>query len=155
MSNQSGGSAFVCPNCFSEFEYSLKMGPSKDKPRRRYPISIVCVSKCDTYALPFLERMHNLADYLAGEFLLAIDVTEDHEKAMDWVISFAPYADRVIPVQTKGYVESVLDKVLGMVNGLWVLRLDDDESVPPAMEITVGSICLHTRGTIYAFFTAC
>lgn len=75
-------------------------------------LSILCVSDMKDRALPFIEDMRRLSERLGCEFVLARDGVD---------------------VQSKGYLESVLEDAIALTHGEYVLRLDDDERCSPAM----------------------
>lgn len=90
-------------------------------------LSIVCVTKLEPFALPFIEGMNHLAKSLAAEFVLAVDGTLPRPG----MITLG--ADRFIEVHSAGFIESVLDEAVAATRGAFVLRLDDDERCSPAM----------------------
>lgn len=94
-------------------------------------LSIVCVSRLEHFAGPFLEEMSWAAGALDAEFVLALDrvpsgaLTDLH---LNWQA-----LPKVVSVESHGYVESVLDHVLEHATGEYILRLDDDEKCSQAM----------------------
>jgi len=83
-------------------------------------LSICCLTKFESHSHRFLTEMVSLAKSLNAEFVLGADGKE--EKARQ-------YTDKVVPVKSKGYLESVLQEVLDACTGDYVFRLDDDEMV--------------------------
>jgi len=83
-------------------------------------LSICCLTQCKPHSHKFLIAMRYLADYLDAEFVLGADGCEEIARE---------YTDRVIPVKSKGYLESVLQEVLDFCTGDYIFRLDDDERV--------------------------
>lgn len=84
-------------------------------------LSICCVTRCEPFSHRFLLGMKNLADSLEAEFIIGADAGCE-EKAKE-------YSDKVIPVKSKGYIESILQEVLDACTGEYIFRLDDDELV--------------------------
>ncbi len=83
-------------------------------------LSILCVTRMEDFALKYLQQMSDLCRLLSAEFILLND-SDRH----------TPWASQ--PVQSKGYVESVLEIGVKACSGDYILRLDDDEQVTPAM----------------------
>ncbi|RPI95498.1 MAG: hypothetical protein EHM40_02790 [Chloroflexi bacterium] len=71
-------------------------------------LSILCVTKNEPRAKPFLADMCLVAEALGAEFVKVVDGTDVH---------------------SGGYLESVLDEAVAMCHGDYVLRLDDDEMI--------------------------
>jgi len=71
-------------------------------------ISILCVTKNEPHAEPFLTAMENDAKVIGAEFVRVVDGVDVH---------------------SNGCIESVLDQAVSMCHGDYVLRLDDDESL--------------------------
>jgi hypothetical protein len=87
-------------------------------------LSILCVTKAEPFALPFLAVLASDAFELGAELVIAVD------DASTWpVIGTPPTVGeyQVCRVQSAGYIESVLDEAIGFCCGDYVLRLDDDE----------------------------
>jgi hypothetical protein len=83
-------------------------------------LSVLCVTKAEPFAWSFLRDHEQLARYLGAEFVLASDGYRDLARMF-------PLA-RVLLVESKGYIESVLDQAVHVCSGDFILRLDDDES---------------------------
>ena len=83
-------------------------------------ISICCLTECKPFTDRFLLDMKSIAKELNAEFVLGADGCEELARK---------YTDKVIPVKSKGYLESVLQEVLDFCTGDYVFRLDDDERV--------------------------
>lgn len=93
-------------------------------------LSILCVTRGDNAAFPFLRELAEDADHMGAEFVLVVDGTST------WpMLSFLPEAGdwQLRRVQSAGYIESVLDEAIGYCDGDYVLRLDDDERISPAL----------------------
>lgn len=88
-------------------------------------LSIVCVTKLEPFALPFLRHMEEVCELVQAQFVVAIDGVPQDVRPEDY--------EKIIYVQSKGYVESVLDEAIAACDGDYVLRLDDDEKCSPAM----------------------
>lgn len=93
-------------------------------------ISIVCVTGMGKRAEPFLNNFRELADKLNGELLLGADIS----KTQETLEVATRYAHRVIPVTCNGSKGIVWNSVAEQAQGYWVLMMDDDEEVSPAME---------------------
>lgn len=95
-------------------------------------LSLLCITKAELAALPFLRGLSQLSEDLNAELVLAADGAEaaDVLGAMFW----AGPVTRIVPVESKGYLESVHDEAVSRCTRRYVLRLDDDERVSPAMQ---------------------
>jgi hypothetical protein len=90
-------------------------------------LSILCVTKAEPHAVSFLFAMEQLAVQLDAQLVFAADGQEAQDKIGIDTIA------RVVQVRSAGYLESVLDRALEACTENYVLRLDDDERVSPAM----------------------
>lgn len=95
-------------------------------------LSILTVTKLEPHSAYFLGKMRDLALALSAEFVVVVDG--------ETPVIF-PDADRVGVVQSKGYIESVLDEAVNACRGRYILRLDDDEMASPAMERWLAHGC--------------
>lgn len=94
-------------------------------------LSIVCVTKSEPYAIPFLTTMCDLALHLGGQAVL---VGDGVEAEVSLTVRYGDLSHTKIGrVNSKGFIESVLDQALMFCDGQYVLRLDDDEQCSPAM----------------------
>lgn len=75
-------------------------------------LSILCITSGLPRADQFLEHFFDVGHQLGAEVVIAQDGKDVH---------------------SKGYIESVLDDGLALTHGDYILRLDDDEKVSPAM----------------------
>jgi hypothetical protein len=96
-------------------------------------LSILCVTEAEPHAEPFLLSMLDLATHCEAELVVACDGLDAFERVLE-MPRVADNAD-VSMVESKGYVESVLDYALRRVSSEWVLRLDDDERVNPPLAL--------------------
>ncbi len=111
-------------------------------------ISLVCVTKGEPHAPYFLNEMHNFCVKHNAEFIVGGDGDKGYQMAQ-------LFGDVAVQVHSEGYLESVIDEVLAKANFEWVLRLDDDETMSPAMEEwIVGRSWKDASETIYSFPTA-
>lgn len=96
-------------------------------------LSILCVTKGEQCVWPLLARLVKDADSLGAECVLAIDNGGKTLESLE--ICIADWADAAVIVytQSSGYIESVLDKLIPFTLRRYVLRIDDDESISPAM----------------------
>ena len=111
-----------CPHCFETINLEAAAV------RRAYSLSIVCITQGKEWSRPFIERLRAQATDLGAEFVIGFDLSGGETNG--WL---QPMADLLVPVTSAGYIESVLNTVIRHANGSWVLRVDDDESLPPAM----------------------
>lgn len=121
-----------CPRCGARLSFDVVARPETfpltilaDGSRGVADLSIVCVSSLSENVIPNLIQMHKDAIRLNAEFLLCPDIRDGYEK----INQAAQLSPLVMPVTTKGYVESVLNDVLQAASGTWILRLDDDEEM--------------------------
>ena len=114
-------STLVCPHCFGKIELTAAT-------TYKFPcnLSIICMTKGDDSRAGLLLWMAETAEGLGAEMVLGV---EGEGKAPD----FFGLPVKVFPIQTKGYVEGALNQLASHAHGKWVLRLDDDESISPAM----------------------
>jgi hypothetical protein len=88
-------------------------------------ITILCITRGESFAYPFLADMAELASDLDALFLIGAD---------------GPHAavgvdglGTVVEVKSHGYIESVLDTTIDACPDGYILRLDDDERVSADM----------------------
>ena len=86
-------------------------------------LSVVMVTKGEKHAWKYIKQAFELSRKIGAEFVLGADHCEI-AKSM---------ADVVVPVESAGYLESVLDDVVMWAMGGYVLRLDDDETISASM----------------------
>lgn len=94
-------------------------------------LTILCVTKCEPYAEPFIRHMADVADQLDASFVLAVDGWPPY-----WLCEKSgntPVIDLLIEVQSHGYIESVLDQAIDACPDGYILRLDDDEKASPEL----------------------
>lgn len=94
-------------------------------------LSVLCVTKVEPYSYPFLERLAFLADVCGAELVLMLD-GPDAERRLQKRPSVL-YRAWCEVTTSKGFIESVLDQAVAACSGDYILRLDDDEQVSPAM----------------------
>lgn len=94
-----------------------------------YKLSIVCVTRAEKFAIPFLQQMEQLAQNLDAEFVIAAD----GQNALH-ALANEDFSCLIMMVNVLGpSLEEVLDKAVAACSGIYVLRLDDDERCSPAM----------------------
>ena len=86
-------------------------------------ITVLCVTRGAPRTDRFLSDLERLAQELRGQFVIALD-----GDALPRV-----YDAKVLHVVSKGYFGSVLDEAVAACDGEYILRIDDDERVSPAM----------------------
>lgn len=91
-------------------------------------LSILCISRLEDCSLRFIRAMDALANVLDAQFVLMADGCAAFNKAAE--LDIEALIERV---ESKGYIESVLDDGVRACNGDYILRLDDDECASPAM----------------------
>lgn len=95
-------------------------------------LSILCVTKGEERAYPFLSAMVALASTLRAEMVIAVDTLHG---ACDSIERRYGVVARVVRVGSLGFLESALDVAVYACNGDYILRLDDDERCSPAMAV--------------------
>lgn len=117
-----------CPHCRGPIDiHTVVTVPSPPPNYAVKPhLSIVCITRGQPHAEHFISLMRDASTAINAEFVIGADGYEAFVLAQD-------YSDVTIPVMSSGYIESVLNQVLLSANGIWVLRLDDDEEISPAL----------------------
>ena len=90
-------------------------------------LSSLTVTKAEPFACKFLREMQGLAKRLGAEFVIAADGPDAVHQLAFWGFR------KCVPVESRGFIESVLDDALDATHGDYVLRLDDDEKASPCM----------------------
>lgn len=88
-------------------------------------LSVLCVTRAERRAIPFIKSLGALATVCDAEFVIAADGLDALATLKDEV------EGRVVLVRSKGYIESVLDDAVRACDGDYILRLDDDEFPSP------------------------
>lgn len=91
-------------------------------------LSILCVTRAESRAMPFLAEMALLAENLKAEFVIGADGADARD-----TLAEAPYECTITPLHASGAIEHVLDDAVASCQGEYVLRLDDDERCSFAM----------------------
>lgn len=99
-----------------------------------HDLSILCVTKAERCVLPLLETLSLVSRLSGSQFVLVADGQEAFK-----TIAYNPMSgldpDRLFRIDSKGYIESVLDSCIGLTTGKYIFRVDDDESLPlPVVE---------------------
>lgn len=92
-------------------------------------LSILCVTNGEPHAAQFLMRMQRLASVLGCEFVIGIDGPARDSQLGEFGTRSIKLPDHTVPLQ-----EMVSDIAVNECKGRYVLRLDDDEAVSPALE---------------------
>lgn len=87
-------------------------------------LSILCVTRGDARAIPFLKHHEELALRCMAELIVAVD--DDPILVM---AALRYQWTRIVRVRSLGFIESVLDRAVMECQGEYVLRLDDDETL--------------------------
>jgi glycosyltransferase involved in cell wall biosynthesis len=91
-------------------------------------LSILCVTNYQfENAERFIKRMFFLANEVHAEMVLGLD----REKAQKSGLTI--YADKVVNLTANTLQEDVMDEAIRACSGDYVFRLDDDETVSPAL----------------------
>lgn len=103
-------------------------------------LSLLCVTRAERYARPFLADLAVVGARLGAEVVCAADGAEAVERLQRLGLPV-----RVVPVISKGYLESVLDEAVAACTGDYVLRVDDDERLGPGMVtwLAAGGYAAH------------
>lgn len=88
-------------------------------------LTILCVSRFGAHARPFIEHLADVANTIDAGFVLAAD-----DVLPPWGSGLFRHA---IPVESRGYIESVLDVAVAACPDGYVLRMDDDERISDGM----------------------
>lgn len=117
-----------CPHCRGPINMKVTAEAPPLAPGYDYKpeLSIVCITNARPHSEYFLKKLHDNAKFLNAELIIGADGV----KAMALAQSLTK---RVVSVVSKGYIESILNRVMAMAEGVWVLRIDDDEEISPAM----------------------
>lgn len=89
-------------------------------------LSILCVTRGLAHAGPFLDKFAAVASRLGAEYVLGT-----HGEAA--VQAAGRYAAKQVAVEGT-YLEEMLDTALAACTGDYILRMDDDERISPALE---------------------
>lgn len=89
-------------------------------------LSVLVFTEGHPFAARFLDEFGELARELSAEYVIAGDHEQGYEMARR-------YADLPIRVDTQGLQEHMVAEVAAQCFGDWVLKLDDDETVSPAL----------------------
>ena len=118
-----------CPHCLGKLELETKPKWNIETSPKMKPLSLVTVTTAQPRAEAFLSHMRDLSDDIGAEFVVGYDTLY----GIGGMEMAQKYADMMCIVKSKGYLESVLQDVIDAAGGIWILRLDDDEMVTPAM----------------------
>jgi len=90
-------------------------------------VTILSVTKAEPFSRPFLQEMVDVANLLECSCLFVADGHTAQRQLREWRMPLAGV------VQSKGYIESVLDDAISLCHDGYILRLDDDERCTDAM----------------------
>lgn len=91
-------------------------------------ISILCVTRAEKCALPLLRLLPLVARLTGAELILAADGQGAFDTLSQQDVGHGRY-DRLYRVESRGYIESVLDACVNLTTGRYVFRIDDDETL--------------------------
>lgn len=93
-------------------------------------LSILCVTRLEPEVIGLLHTLSAVAYRLDTEFVVATDISNGNGRYSTRSWKTLARLDNVVEVESNGYIESVLDEAISYTCGDYVLRLDDDESIP-------------------------
>lgn len=118
----SGSNAVIaCPACFTKIDLAATAPYIFP-----YSLSIICMTRGTIHNADFLFDLTEAAVALGAEMLVGVDGVREYPVPISLRM-------KVLPIQTDGFVESGLNQLARHAQGRFVLRLDDDESISPAM----------------------
>lgn len=93
-------------------------------------LSILCITKCEPHAERFIMAMRDVAVDCNAEVVIGFDYTGG-----PWPMKATSATGRMrcFQICSDGHIESVLDQMIAVCSGDYVLRLDDDERVTVGM----------------------
>jgi hypothetical protein len=107
-------------------------------------LTILCITNGEPHAGEYIARMYAVAKRIGAQLYLGLD--RGVAQAADYP------CDESIWVTCHGLQEEVADFCVSQCPPGWVLRLDDDEVISPALEAWLGyERYLHERSGLYAF----
>jgi len=86
-------------------------------------LDILCVTKLEPHAERFIRAMEDAALVIGAGMVLCVDV--------DLYLEMVPWAKQERVGPSDGTIEGVLDEALNHCTAPFVMRLDDDERMPP------------------------
>ena len=95
-------------------------------------LSILCVSKGELCAISLLRKLKFDAIEIGAEFVLVADGQEARKRLSQELRGSRYYFPSSV-VNSNGSIESVLDEAISFTDSEYILRVDDDESISPAM----------------------
>ena len=110
-------------------------------------LSILCVTNNEYAGTDrFIEHFRELADDIDAELVLGLD----REKAQ--AAPFRKLADTFVDLKASTVVEDVMNEAVQHCSGEYILRLDDDETVSPALRMWLkNKVYLDSFGRLFAF----
>ncbi len=117
-----------CPHCRGPINMKVQAEAPPLAPGYDYKpeLSIVCITNGESHVMPFLLKMRHAADEIGAELVIGADGEEAMRLAQN-------VTNRIVTVKSKGYIESILNRVMAAAEGVWILRIDDDEEISPAL----------------------
>ena len=96
-----------------------------------HDLSILCVTKGEDCVLSLLSKLINQTQSIDAEIVLAVDGHNNHERLKVYFTELATF--RIEFVESRGFIESVLDEAVDLTTREYIFRLDDDESMPDSL----------------------
>jgi len=96
-----------------------------------FDLSILCVTRGEPCVASLLVGLADATHSLGAQLVIAYDHPGATDVRMSLLNMESP--DVIIPVHSAGYIESVHDEAVAATSRGYVLRIDDDESISPAM----------------------
>ena len=91
-------------------------------------LSLLMVSKGEPHAWPFVMKLHQAAGRIPNcEVVICADGPDAYQALRNHSFAVHP-----LPT-TRGFVEDILDTAVSLCRGDYVLRVDDDETLSPAL----------------------
>jgi hypothetical protein len=108
-------------------------------------LSIVCVTNNEpTWAIKYIQSLRKLADSLCAELVLGLDKDKPESP-------FRGIADKELNMTPNTLQDYVFDAVYKPCSGSWILRIDNDEIVSPALADWLKTDKYTQLGYLYAF----
>jgi hypothetical protein len=110
-------------------------------------ISILCITNNQYEGTgDFIKKMAKFSKSIGAEFVLGLD------RETAWKAPFRKLADIALDLKANTLQEDVMDEAINSCSGEWILRLDDDETVSPALGEWITNLGYLIHGSpLYTF----